>query len=368
MLEESFFDAHVHIWEYCLFNYFTDLRSISSWEEMVERLKEKSFNGWHVGVRFNQETLDEKKIPDHEFLDHAFGSHPVIIVRTCLHLLVMNQAAMKRLDLYSPTGIFKEADVFETVNRLIAEIQLDSAEVISQGFHHLNELGITTVIDMAMNPFKRKLFDDINYYTTHFELLNEAIGFKIFLDGSLGARTAALSREYSDDRGNFGRLNYEDSDLLSIIEKVHCQGKPVAFHAIGDRAVAQFLEVIRKSRHPLDRLDHVQFASEQQLNALYKLDIPVCIQPIFSGELSWARYRLGPQRMETAYAWGLMRGKGIRLLAGSDAPVDEVDPRIAARLVNGLKGNQHLDYQDVLALFRHENRLFYGEKITGLSL
>src|SRR5688500_18231760 len=108
----NFFDAHIHLWEYALFNYFTNLQKSTSIAEITSRLQVNPVKGWLVGVRFNQEDLVEKTIPDKLLLDKLCGDRPTIIIRTCLHLAIMNTAAMERLKCYAPDGIFLEANVF----------------------------------------------------------------------------------------------------------------------------------------------------------------------------------------------------------------------------------------------------------------
>lgn len=355
----TFLDAHLHVWEYCLFNSFVSLDSAASLEEMNLMLKAHPIHGWAIGVRFNQEHLQEKMIPDRDYLDYVFGTQPTLIVRTCLHLMAMNTAAMEKLGCFSANGIFMEADVFSLLNHLCSVIGLSPERIVARGMDQLQRLGITEVIDMAMDHVKRPYFKEIPFFTVDWSLLDEALGFKLFLDGGFGARTAALSEPYADDPANYGTLNHTTGDLLALVEKVHAQDKPVACHAIGDRAVAQFLEVISHSRHPGDRVEHVQYATHAQLDALSRLQIPVCINPIASSEIPWAKLRLGEKRMETAYAWNLMLEKGIFLLAGSDAPVDEADPHLAARIANEQQGRQHLDIVQTLQLFSVNNRKFY---------
>ncbi|GFN21821.1 hypothetical protein TAMC210_01370 [Thermanaeromonas sp. C210] len=365
MGSRGYVDAHIHVWEFALFHHFADLEKCANLEELVGTLKAKPVEGWAIGVRFNQEGLAEKTIPDRAFLDKAFGPQPAIIVRTCLHLAVANTAAMDRLGVFSRDGVFREAAVASLLRKLVDGLNLDRRRILAEGLRELKNMGAEWVIDMGMDRQKRSLFDGlegemrVDFYTVDPVLLDEALGLKIFLDGGLGARTAALTREYTDDPGNYGVLNFTDRALLSLVERAHQRNKPVAVHAIGDRAVDQFLWVVRQTRHPLDRLEHVQYAREEQLEALAELEIPVCIQPIFSREMSWARSRLGPNRMNTAYAWGLMRDKGIRLLAGSDAPVEHADPREAAATVACLEGRHHLDFEEVLELFARANREFY---------
>ncbi|NLC07549.1 MAG: amidohydrolase family protein [Syntrophomonadaceae bacterium] len=359
METKHFLDAHLHAWEFCLSNYFTNLASVTSLEELIETLQNRPINGWLVGVRFNQETLAEKVIPDKAFLDHAFGARPVLIVRTCLHLVIMNTAAMEQLNRYSSSGIFLEANVFAILEALVTVLQLDMKEIVEKGLAELRQQGITRFIDMGMDSFRRQFFDQIDYYTTDYALIEEALGFKLFLDGGLGARTGALTEEYSDAPGHYGLLNYTDKQLLAIVDQVHQLNKPVALHAVGDRALDQAIHVLKESRHPMDRVEHLQYTRLDQLDTLAKLEILVCIQPIFSREIPWAKNRLGPKRMETAYAWGLMLQKGLRLLVGSDAPVDAVSPVEAAAVVDSLEGNQHLDFAQTLDLYAKTNWSLY---------
>lgn len=283
-----YLDAHIHLWEYCLFQYLTSLETASSLEEALELLKSRPFANWYVGVNLNQENLEERAFPDRVILDRWFNNRPCLLVRSCLHLVAMNTSAMQSLQLYTDDGLFLEADVFSILNRLLSIVDLDSRAVVKSGWERLKAFGYTRVIDMAMDKWKRSHFLRPDFYTVDWDLLDEALGFKIFLDGSLGARTAALFESYADDPGNYGRLNYSDQELAGLFKRVHRSGKPVACHAIGDRAVDQFLRVVQISRHPLDRLEHLQVARAEQLDRLACLDIPVCIQPVFSRELSWA--------------------------------------------------------------------------------
>lgn len=353
-------DAHIHLWEYCLFHALPSLATSSCLEEIESIMRNNNRSEWLLGVNFNQESVKEKQIPDRLLLDYWFGNKPALIVRSCLHLIIMNSQAMQRLGVYQENGLFLEADVFAMLNRLLPELPWDPRDIVEGGWQQLQAEGYSRVIDMAMDKAKRGLFYKPDFYTVDWDLLDESLGFKIFLDGSLGARSAALTAPYSDNPGSFGCLNYKDEDLKRLIERVHRQGKPVSCHAIGDRAVGQFLRVIKNDRHFLDRLEHVQVSTLEQLDELARLDIAVCIQPCASGELPWAGQRVGDVRLETSYAWNSMRERGIRLLAGTDAPVDRVSPYYAAQLADSQEGAHHLDHQYVLDLFTQNNWDFYG--------
>lgn len=360
MKNRPYLDAHIHLWEYCLFHALPSLASASCLDELESYMSSQALGEWLLGVNFNQEGIKGKRIPDKFLLDRWFGNKPALIIRSCLHLMIMNSAAMQRLGVYKDNGLFLENDVFALLNRLLPELPVEPRGIVESGWDQLKKEGYNRVIDMAMDKAKRSLFYKPDFYTVDWDLLDESLGYKIFLDGSLGARSAALARPYSDAPGNSGLLNYEDGDLKQLIERVHKLGKPVSCHAIGDRAVAQFLRVIKNNHHPLDRLEHLQVATLAQLDELARLDIAICIQPCASGELPWARQRLGDARIPTSYAWNLMRNRGLRLLAGTDAPVDRVNPYYAAQMADSQEGTHHLDYQYVLDLFSKNNWDFYG--------
>lgn len=355
----KFADLHLHAWTYSALNLFPDLSKCTSFEEIEETLRAHPLNNWYVGVRFNQEFLKEKQIPPRALLDSWFPDHPALLVRTCLHLAVLNTKAMEQLGFNAPSGVLLEEEVFNLLEKFIEVNAIPKQEVLEKGVRRLSEFGITKFVDMHVTKENVSLLAGFPFYTSDPELLSDALGLKVFLDGSLGARTAALTKEYSDDPGNYGKLNHTDEELFSLVELAHKKDKPVALHAIGDRAIDQALSVLKKSRHPLDRIEHLQITRLDQIEELAKLEIAACIQPIFSKELPWATERVG-NRIETSYAWGLMKDYGVKLLVGSDAPVDDVSPFEAAKVVDELQGPHHLDKDFVLKLYSSDNFDFYG--------
>jgi predicted amidohydrolase YtcJ len=359
MEKNKYADLHLHAWTYSVFNLFTNLSQCRNFEEIYEAVKDNPLNEWYIGVRFNQELLSEKRIPSLELLDRWFPQNPAVLVRTCLHLAVLNTKAMEAINKFSPDGVFLESDVFDILETIIEINNIPRQAVLENGIKNLQSFGIERFVDMHVTKQNIDVMADFPFYTSDFDLLDQALGLKIFLDGSLGARTAALTEEYSDDPGNYGTLNHSDEELLQLVESAHKKDKPVAMHAIGDRAIDQALTVLQKTRHPLDRIEHLQITRLDQVEALAKMNVVACIQPIFSKELPWATERVG-KRIETSYAWGLMKDYGVKLIVGSDAPVDDVDPMEAAELVDSLSGYHHLDKAFVLQLYSQDNFAFYG--------
>ncbi|NPV89067.1 amidohydrolase family protein [Coprothermobacteraceae bacterium] len=359
MKNSSFVDLHIHMWSFSLFSSFVDLSECKDLGEVHEVLRTNGLEGWHVGTRFNQEQISERIIPDRSTLDKWFPHSPAVLVRTCLHLMVLNTPAMEALNVYSPNGMFFESDVFELIQRVARKVHLNARDIVASGLKELERLGTERFVDMNVTRDTVEILGDYPFYTSELDLLQDALGLKIFLDGSLGARTAALTEPYSDDPDNYGFLNHTNDELLDMVKKAHAMDKPVALHAIGDRAIDQALRVLQQERHPLDRIEHLQITRLDQIEKLAELNVAACIQPIFSKELPWAEKRVG-KRIETSYAWGLMKEYGVRLLAGTDAPVDSADPVEAADVVDSLSGVHHLDKGFVLALFREANPQFYG--------
>ena len=153
-------------------------------------------------------------------------------------------------------------------------------------------------------------------------------GIKLFLDGSLGARTAALGNPYDDAPGSSGMLTISKEQLLSVIDKTRDTGLQLCLHAIGDRAVAMGVETLsetlgpvecRKSRH---RIEHASLVPPGLMRDMAELGLVASVQPRFIYSDSWAEKRLG-KRISFLYPFKSMLQAGIRLAAGSDSPSDD---------------------------------------------
>lgn len=140
-----------------MFSSFANLAGVSCQEELISILKARPIESWLVGVRFNQESTKEKSMPDRCFLDKAFGQVPVVIFRTCLHLVVANTTAMEKLGRRSENGFFYEADVFAILNQLPALLRIQPEIIVRNGMAKLERLEIKKAIDMGMD-FNRRSF------------------------------------------------------------------------------------------------------------------------------------------------------------------------------------------------------------------
>ena len=157
---------------------------------------------------------------------------------------------------------------------------------------------------------------------------------KLFADGSLGARTAWLKEDYSDDPGNRGIGIYKTAeDLAHDVKKARKEGMAVAIHCIGDAAAEQAVTAIEAARAEYpdvstrDGIVHAQILNEDIMERMKKGGIIAYIQPVFiEYDLHVAESRVGKERMKTSYNWRTLREMGIKTPFGTDCPVETFNP------------------------------------------
>jgi predicted amidohydrolase YtcJ len=257
-----------------------------------------------------------------------------------------------------PNGILKEAAV-NLVSQYLPSPSEDSINrAIERALETARQFGLTTVQDYseseAWGVYKKLLQDDrltcrlalwvplegglAKYKKLRDEYRGSMLRFgllKVFLDGSMGSRTAAFFAPYADDSTTAGLLQMTPERLDESVLLADKNGFQVALHAIGDKAVRMGLDAcglarkingVRESRH---RLEHVQVLSRDDIPRFKSLGVVASMQPshcIF--DMPWAEARLGPVRCRTAYAWKSLLDAGARLAFGSDWPVAPLNPLI----------------------------------------
>jgi hypothetical protein len=165
-------------------------------------------------------------------------------------------------------------------------------------------------------------------------------GIKVYIDGTLGSRGAALLENYADADHNGFMNRTTKEELEPILRAALRKGIQIETHVIGDRAVRELLDwyeeafnAVPKSERavaePRWRLEHAQIIQPQDQERLVSLGILVSMQPSHGiGDLNFAPDRLGAERLSHAYPWQQLIDRGLMILGGSDAPVELGDPRI----------------------------------------
>ncbi len=333
---------------------------------------------WITGRGWDQNLMDF--MPDRHFLDQICPDRPVILNRACGHVAVANSRALalagvdansqgipggviKRDEAGEPTGILEEKAtslVYRVVPSLSPALLYTALEKAIKYAYSCGITGVQTDDLGAVgnygtlwelytkvteaNPIRAQL----HHRTSSAESLKEFIrakgelqdtafiyagAAKLLLDGSLGARTAALLEDYYDDPGNKGVLIFSDDELRKIFTIAEDNGVQLAMHTIGDAALAQALRLLNEVRggysrgQIMHRVIHCQVATKIQLEQMAALGMMAEIQPGFlPTDMRWAEDRLGPERLQSSYCWRSMAEAGLFLTGGSDAPVEDINP------------------------------------------
>jgi len=159
-------------------------------------------------------------------------------------------------------------------------------------------------------------------------------GIKVFADGALGSRGAALTEPYSDAPQTRGQLTAPKDSLYRITVRALRAGLQVAVHAIGDRAnritldaYAQALKEVPAAKDPRLRIEHAQVVAPEDVQRFAGLNVIASMQPVHcTSDMGWAEDRLGPRRIRWAYAWRSFLDAGVHLPLSSDYPGETLNP------------------------------------------
>ena len=386
-------DAHLHLYAYCQNLTFVDLSKVHNINEMINLMKEKIKNvkkgNWVKGVNFDQSKWKENRFPTLEEMDSISKDNPIIIKRCCLHAVVANSKALEMASIGKnyqagsggiveldkdgmPNGILREQStkVFDDIlPDPLKNIEVQK-RIMQDVLNDMSSKGITTIHTYAAKIWQYN--EDINIYKNFekegklplrvtvcidelFEpeiLTKEKLNnpyrkvqlgaYKIFSDGSMGSRSAALKEPYSDDPKNSGFMLFTQEELNNKILTGYEHGLQPAIHAIGDRALDMTLSAIeytlkttkekgmtdeeQKKRLPF-RIIHVQMIDDDLLERMKKLPLVLDIQPIFlCTDLHWIEDRIGKERLKGSFALKTMEKAGLIQTGGSDCPVETYEP------------------------------------------
>ncbi|MDO8863198.1 amidohydrolase family protein [Haliea sp. E1-2-M8] len=372
-------DAHGHVMGLGLAKMQADLTGAETLQEAIATLKahaETLPEGvWLTGRGWDQTRWEGQAFPTAADLDQAFPKRPVWLVRVDSHAGWANSAALALAsrDLsgdWQPQGgaVHRDAAgqpsgiLIDTAMRFIEEampaadaqgraraLQLALAEMARYGltgvhdmgasledFEHYRELDRAGKLPVRITAFAdgdAAMLDWLCANGSHEGDRLTARSLKVYGDGALGSRGAALLDDYSDDPGNAGLLFNSGAEMQSLVDRALGCGLQLGIHAIGDAANRQVIDAIAsgKGSHADNpgrhRIEHVQIVHPDDIPRLAEHDIIASMQPIHAtSDMRWAGGRLGEERLEGAYAWASMLEHGVHLALGSDFPVEPVNP------------------------------------------
>ncbi len=373
-------DAHSHLAGLGQALSQVDLTAAPTYDEVIRRVREAAAKvpagTWIGGRGWDQNLWPEKEFPNHDGLTAAVPDHPVWLTRVDGHAALVNLRAMEILGIGAdiedppggrflrdmeghPTGVMID-NAMDVANKMPAADLQGVKRELAAAARHCAERGLTTVTDMGVGgvqvaaytelrkagelPIRASLFlgDDAPFLAQWFqrgpEIDPEARltirGVKLYMDGALGSRGAALLEPYSDDAKNMGLLVSTGPHVEDVSRRAARAGFQVAIHAIGDRGGVVALDAMEKALGGAKpearfRLEHSQVLRVQDIERMAKLGIIASMQPTHAtSDMPWAGDRLGEARLAGAYAWRKVLDAGGRLALGSDFPVESADPRL----------------------------------------
>ena len=381
----GFNDSHQHLFNTGIALAAVRLQGVTSIQEVIERsrryIEENQPQPGEVihGMGWNQDYFtDEHRLLTRHDLDKISTEHPIIFDRACGHILTCNTKALEMAGITTETvpnaggaidqengeltGVFRE-NARAQVRCLMSERSLETKKrLLRTAIRHANETGVTSVqtCDVRLGDWESTLqayeevlnetptvrayhqfsfmepkgfqaFLDKGYRTGTGNDFNRIGPLKLFVDGSLGARTALMRKPYADDPTTCGIATLTEEEIDTLVGMAVKNNCGVAIHAIGDAAVENVLNAYDKvcnGTNPL-RLGivHVQITDRPLLERFTKNDILALVQPIFLHyDTGIVEDRVGKELAATSYAFKTLVDLGVHTSFGTDSPVEDMDP------------------------------------------
>ena len=351
-------------------------------DAVAARVREVAPGEWIQGFGWNNEVWEDKNYPTKAELDQIAPDNPVVLTRTDGHMIWVNSRALELAGITrksqnpqggeilkdavgNPTGCLTDTAMAPVLTLIPKLSNAHKKEALLKGQAHLLSLGITSLVNagtsvddienikelyrqgklkiriyaLISSAWGKELGDNEKMYFARgpevglFDQHLTIRGIKLFADGSLGSRSAALFDDYNDRPGHRGNLVYSEDELYRLVKKARTYKFQIATHAIGDAAVNQVLNVYERvlQEYPLPdhryRIEHFQVATLEDISRLAKLSVIASMQATHAtSDKNMAENRIGATRMQGAYAWRTIIDSGAIIVNGSDAPVESANP------------------------------------------
>jgi predicted amidohydrolase YtcJ len=380
-------DAHGHLLGLGNMLRRVNVAGSTSYDEVIERvkawLKDVRPGEWVVGRGWDQNRWANREFPTHDALSRAFPNNPVVLTRIDGHALLANARAMElarvsaatkdpsggriiRLASGAPAGVFVDNAQSLIWPAIPAATRADNRNAILAAIAECNRWGLTGVHDAGEDAEVIGIYEELaragSYNLRNYVMLGDpgepgseaalrnpylrrgpqsalydghiwVRAIKLYSDGALGSRGAALLAPYSDDPGNSGLLVSAPEHIRAWAEAALRSGFQLNVHAIGDRgnrivldAFESALRIVPKANHRF-RIEHAQVISLEDIPRFAKLGVIPSMQTTHqTSDMPWVESRVGPQRLRGAYAWRSLLNTGVVIPNGTDFPVEEVNP------------------------------------------
>ena len=374
-------DAHGHVFDLgaeTMEIQLEDTRSLTEGQARVRAYAAANAQRpWLLGAGWNQVIWKLGRFPLASELDAAVADKPVVLDRVDGHAKWLNtralQAAGITKDTPDPPGGRIERDAAGSPNGVLVDKAMllvgkvipqpsaaDLRDALKAALSHMNSVGLTGVGDAGINAAQaavyRQMADEGQLTVRIYAMIRDTgadfralsaqgplIGYahdtlniravKLFADGALGSRGAALLAPYSDMPTQHGLLFMSEPEMQARIEMALKAGYQVNIHAIGDAANHQVLDAFEGAyknvggRELRNRIEHAQVVTLADIPRFKQLDLIASMQPTHAtSDKNMAEDRIGAARLKGAYAWRAFLDQGTRIAGGSDFPVESDNP------------------------------------------
>ncbi|MGN8224227.1 amidohydrolase [Gracilimonas sp. BCB1] len=373
-------DAHGHVMGLGFQELNVNVAGIESLEATLDTIKAYAEANpdleWIQGRGWNQTLWEENEFPTAEDLDRVVPDRPVYLSRIDGHAGWVNSKALELAQISKDTPDPQGGKIIRDTNGEATGVFVDAAEnyimeiipepteverkrALELALEQMARMGLTSVHDAGVSATNWEIYKEFadqgkmtgRIYAmiggmTAFEELsqngpvdsyaNDRLALrsvKLYSDGALGSRGAAMIEPYSDDPGNRGLLFADQDEFNEIMMTTASAGFQTNVHAIGDRANRVILNAFAHVRDELGnqglrhRIEHAQIVSLEDIPRFAELDIIASMQPRHAtSDKNMAVDRVGEERIEGGYAWQTFLDQGTIVAAGSDFPVEPSNP------------------------------------------
>ncbi|NEQ51103.1 MAG: amidohydrolase [Leptolyngbya sp. SIO3F4] len=368
----GFIDGHCHFWAYAEGFARIDLMGTPSWEACLKKLEDfaaQHEGEWILGRGWDQNDWSDTRFPTKASLDALVPDRPVLLYRVDGHAALANSKALELagisettkveggevvLEGGTPTGLLIDRAI-DLVSDLIPPADRTQMErVLGQAQSACFARGITSVVDAGLRHRQIQLLDSLQrdsvlrmriyamlsdhpenyehylergpFSTSHLHVAS----FKLYADGALGSRGAALLEPYSDDPDNLGLILYPKAYFQEKAQLLYDHGFQMNVHCIGDSANRMILDVFGEVLGGVNdrrwRIEHAQVVHPDDLAKFRAYTVIPSVQPTHAtSDMYWAEERLG-DRIAYAYTFRSLLEQNRIMALGTDFPVEGIDP------------------------------------------
>ena len=374
-------DAHGHVFGLGQMLTQLDLSQTTSLDGALKAIADYSRanagQGWLRGRGWNQENWKLGRFPTAADADTVVSDRPVWFERVDGHAGWANSRALAAAGITDKTpdpaggkivrdangkatGVLVDAAQELVAKVLPAQTEAEGRVVLDRALGALAKVGVTSTHDAGLGVAEDRLYrayadggkltariygmiggtqDDFDALAKNGPLktygndMYAMRAVKLYSDGALGSRGAALIQPYSDEPHSHGLLFYNTAQMDAMMKKAMARGYQVNVHAIGDAGNHQILDIYQKelaatkSAAQRHRIEHAQVVTQADIVRFKTLGIIPSMQPTHAtSDKNMAETRVGHERMEGAYAWRSFLHQGSRIACGSDFPVESPNP------------------------------------------